>query len=199
MATEKFSKEQFESALPENAVYSGLESGEHVYKINSGKVSIVIRSSVDASGFAADSGKDSIRMWLVNAETGKPLGKKVDAYTTRVTGWEKRMLSKIQILEERAKSIMTCPKCDNGLMIERKGKYGAFLGCSNYPKCKHTMKIKSKPRQPKPIQQNFSEVEDLLNEVIENETPKKVDFTPSIYQQAIFDFVETGEGNACML
>ncbi len=31
-----------------------------------------------------------------------------------------------------------CPKC-GGKLIERKGKYGAFYGCSNYPKCKFTM------------------------------------------------------------
>lgn len=33
-----------------------------------------------------------------------------------------------------------CPKC-NGKLIIRKGKYGQFLGCSNYPKCRFTGKI----------------------------------------------------------
>lgn len=33
-----------------------------------------------------------------------------------------------------------CPKCD-GSLIERTGKFGNFMGCSNYPKCKHTDKI----------------------------------------------------------
>ena len=28
-----------------------------------------------------------------------------------------------------------CPRC-GGTLIERNGKYGAFMGCSNYPKCK---------------------------------------------------------------
>lgn len=32
-----------------------------------------------------------------------------------------------------------CPKC-GGKLIQRKGKYGIFLGCSNYPKCKFTHK-----------------------------------------------------------
>lgn len=31
-----------------------------------------------------------------------------------------------------------CPKC-NGMLVERKGKYGKFLGCSNYPKCTFTV------------------------------------------------------------
>ena len=30
-----------------------------------------------------------------------------------------------------------CPKC-GGQLIERTGKYGRFIGCSNYPKCKYT-------------------------------------------------------------
>ena len=30
-----------------------------------------------------------------------------------------------------------CPKC-GGNLVERKGKYGSFVGCSNYPKCKYT-------------------------------------------------------------
>lgn len=33
-----------------------------------------------------------------------------------------------------------CPRC-GGNLIKREGKYGSFLGCSNYPKCKYTSKI----------------------------------------------------------
>lgn len=29
---------------------------------------------------------------------------------------------------------MTCPNC-GGKLVKRKGKYGEFIGCSNYPKC----------------------------------------------------------------
>lgn len=34
-----------------------------------------------------------------------------------------------------------CPKCNKGHMQQRNGKYGAFLGCTNYPTCKHTQPI----------------------------------------------------------
>ena len=34
-----------------------------------------------------------------------------------------------------------CPKCKGTLKL-RKGVYGAFYGCSNYPKCKHTEQVK---------------------------------------------------------
>ena len=33
-----------------------------------------------------------------------------------------------------------CPLCKNKTTI-RNGKYGEFLGCSNFPKCKFTMGI----------------------------------------------------------
>ncbi|RFB18010.1 NERD domain-containing protein [Bacillus sp. HNG] len=34
-----------------------------------------------------------------------------------------------------------CPKCGSSL-VERKGKYGAFWGCSNYPKCRFVLNNK---------------------------------------------------------
>ncbi|MDF2504376.1 NERD domain-containing protein [Clostridium sp.] len=32
-----------------------------------------------------------------------------------------------------------CPRC-GGNLVERHGKYGTFIGCSNYPKCKFVLK-----------------------------------------------------------
>lgn len=40
-----------------------------------------------------------------------------------------------------AKNAPTCPNC-NVSMVLRKGKYGDFFGCPNYPDCKHTEQIK---------------------------------------------------------
>lgn len=34
-----------------------------------------------------------------------------------------------------------CPTCNTGKLSLRLGKFGAFIGCSNYPECKHTMQI----------------------------------------------------------
>ena len=33
-----------------------------------------------------------------------------------------------------------CPKCGEA-MEYKEGRYGAFLGCTEYPNCKHTEKI----------------------------------------------------------
>ncbi|GBG09531.1 hypothetical protein PAT3040_04181 [Paenibacillus agaridevorans] len=33
---------------------------------------------------------------------------------------------------------LECPKCGY-LLVKRKGKRGEFYGCSNFPKCRHTL------------------------------------------------------------
>ncbi len=38
----------------------------------------------------------------------------------------------------------TCPKCGEGTLVVRRGKFGYFLGCSRYPECKHIEKIEKK-------------------------------------------------------
>jgi DNA helicase IV len=38
-----------------------------------------------------------------------------------------------------------CPGCGQGTMVERKGKYGPFLGCSTFPACKYTRKTQQRP------------------------------------------------------
>lgn len=35
----------------------------------------------------------------------------------------------------------SCPSCKTGSLGLRLGKFGAFIGCSNYPECKNTMQI----------------------------------------------------------
>lgn len=43
---------------------------------------------------------------------------------------------KTKIQKEKL-SLNKCPKCGGDLVV-RNGKYGTFIGCSNYPKCKFT-------------------------------------------------------------
>ncbi len=37
-----------------------------------------------------------------------------------------------------------CPDCQTGILVEREGRFGTFIACSNYPKCKH---IESDPEE----------------------------------------------------
>ncbi|MEJ5999734.1 UvrD-helicase domain-containing protein [Paucibacter soli] len=39
-----------------------------------------------------------------------------------------------------------CPLCTKGFLVSRKGTYGPFYGCTNYPRCKHTRKIRPDSR-----------------------------------------------------
>ncbi|XRP97461.1 DNA topoisomerase I [Methanocaldococcus sp. 16A] len=48
-------------------------------------------------------------------------------------------LKHVEVKEENRK----CPKCGANLIL-KKGVYGAFYGCSNYPKCKYTEPINKK-------------------------------------------------------
>jgi len=45
--------------------------------------------------------------------------------------------------ETRAKqtTVGKCPHCDDGKLAVRKGKFGSFIACSNYPECKNTISL----------------------------------------------------------
>ena len=49
-------------------------------------------------------------------------------------------------------SLPVCPKCKKGRLQQRNGKFGAFLGCTNYPTCKHTQ----------PVEGDVSSIEDNI-------------------------------------
>ena len=66
-------------------------------------------------------------------------------WISREDNWQADELSKKPLIEagiiKAESSKESCPKC-NGYMVQRKGKFGEFFGCSNYPKCKFTKPIK---------------------------------------------------------
>jgi DNA helicase-4 len=37
--------------------------------------------------------------------------------------------------------VQVCPACKNGTLVPRRGPYGKFLGCSNFPRCRQTAKV----------------------------------------------------------
>lgn len=119
---DKFSKETFQNALFN--IHPGYKSlgilqGEEVYSIPvNNHTRLLIRSSINNAGFAAESGDDSIRLWL---EIYQPsyrdpkvsdwfaTTQKIDALTQRTKGWESRLKSKISVLWDRAVKIRTAP------------------------------------------------------------------------------------------
>lgn len=138
---ERFTVEEFENALPSETMAQGLQSGEFGYEIPLPHARIVIRSSIGPNGISADTGKDSIRLWVeVRMSDGKykPL-KKLDAYTTRVTGWQKRMNDKIEQLRQKGNLFTSdcpiCPDCGNGwpaISQSTKNPNRPFVSCRNH-------------------------------------------------------------------
>lgn len=35
-----------------------------------------------------------------------------------------------------------CPSCVNGKLLKREGRFGIFLGCSNFPRCRYVKNIR---------------------------------------------------------
>ena len=50
---------------------------------------------------------------------------------------ENEVKSPIKVDNQNIKTEQNCPYC-GGKLVQRKGPYGNFLGCSNYPECKYT-------------------------------------------------------------
>jgi len=46
-----------------------------------------------------------------------------------------------RLVGELKNFLSDCPSCKKGHLLTRKGKYGSFIGCSNFPNCKHTENI----------------------------------------------------------
>ena len=143
MPVDVFDRTDFEAALPVSKTSSqplwvprGLIQGEWTYAVpvNPG-VEILIRSSVRADGTSADTGKDSIRCYLVDDVAHKPLGPKLSKYITRVNGWERRMTETLRELWRIGRMLGACPSCGSALRLMRVKKEGPnkgrlFISCN---------------------------------------------------------------------
>jgi hypothetical protein len=104
MPIDTFNRMDFEAALPKPWQYAGIVRGEHCYLIRlDDKTAIWIRSSIGQYGVSAGVGADSIRLNLLERTNDEqdpwvPLAVKVDTYTTRVAGWQRRLNEKIEVL-----------------------------------------------------------------------------------------------------
>jgi len=135
MTIERFTRAEFEAALPDHKdtgkpcwLYGGVQGGEHVYLIPvKDHVNVMIRSSVHENGVAAETGKDSIRAWLVDGHA-KPLGSKIQSYVTRLPGWRQRLTKVLRELFGRGRTIRPCPTCDRPMGVFEVKKEGQNKG-----------------------------------------------------------------------
>lgn len=144
MPVEIFSKQQFEDSLPKLKgtdkpawKCAGLVHGEWVYLIPLGDKKIahlLVRSSVDSTGWSRATGEDSLRVYAVDKDL-KPLSGKDGRWTTRQPGWQDRLMKVIRFMAEMAVKIGTCPKCNEQnlrlLKVKKDGpnKGRWFLSC----------------------------------------------------------------------
>lgn len=77
-------------------------------------------------------------------------------------------------------SAINCPRCGKPMKM-RNGRYGQFYGCTGYPTCTTTLDI--------------TVVKQMLEDAKVEVKPQR-EFKPSVYQQAVFQFVSDGNGHA---
>jgi len=94
----------------------------------------IFSSISPASGTSRGCGQDAIRVVVWDKQVGKPITGA--NRTNRVPGWRDRLKAKVRSVGTSLK-LVKCPDC-GAFMIERKGKFGKFLGCSRFPRCKTT-------------------------------------------------------------
>jgi len=71
-------------------------------------------------------------------------------------------------------SYKKCPKCNTGTLGLKTGKFGSFIGCSNYPECNHTKQLSSSDGAPS----------ELIDETADNlGLPKVIGTDPSTQQE----------------
>lgn len=96
---------------------------------------MTLRVYTSIDGYSGrECGKDAIRVCLVaKDDRGKIVGVGRSKRVNRVAGWEDRLTERIESWE-----ILMGPKCSScgAETKERKGKFGKFWGCINYPTCK---------------------------------------------------------------
>lgn len=117
MLIDRFSKSEFESALPADLWASrGISGREFVYavpvlgsRLNDGELEIRIHSSVNVHSNVADgTGKNSIRIYLFSPKFDVSLGKAYGKYITRIPGWQWRMLEQLRKLYGRGQESRRC-------------------------------------------------------------------------------------------
>lgn len=142
MTVARFTKEEFESAIKKSIQKEwsrNINGGCFEYEISFGEnAKIFINSSVDSqTNISRDSGKDSIRVWVVYQ--GKPQ-KKTQRWVTRIAGWEDRLKHALLDTCNEINRLDYSPKCPNcnGHMVIRKGVHGKFYGCLKFPNCRGT-------------------------------------------------------------
>ncbi len=77
-------------------------------------------------------------------EAKKILTKILKQFKKNETKIGTNLLKAFRVTSKKANLIASCPKCKKGNLVIKKGRFGKFIACSNYPKCKITFSLPSK-------------------------------------------------------
>ena len=58
----------------------------------------------------------------------------------------KPVKKKTKTVYTEADYVRPCPKCGKGFLVKKKGKKTEFLGCTNFPKCRHVEWLKDEKK-----------------------------------------------------
>jgi len=70
-----------------------------------------------------------------------PFKELIENYKEQIINSGKTILNEIN-LNNHLDSLGLCPNCKQGFMMRKKGKFGFFYGCSNYPNCRNIVGVK---------------------------------------------------------
>lgn len=77
--------------------------------------------------------------WLIYRHWEDRTTKEVREYF-RCSNDDCKMIFPVTGKKVKKPKIVKCPKCGKGWIVEKKGKFGVFHSCSNYPACKNIVK-----------------------------------------------------------
>ena len=137
-------KHHFFNPLKQNKshAYHLSKALDNKYRINS--IVVMVQNNADKIKCSNVINLNNLRTYLKNFNDGTKLStEEMDEIynkllANRSTISDKKHVDNVrQTQEEFRRGI--CPRC-GGMIVIRKGKYGAFYGCNNYPKCTFTLK-----------------------------------------------------------
>ena len=85
----------------------------------------------------------SFRHQCISREDVQRIVDRISSSNIITEGSREEHIRNIQVSQQNRELAIAngiCPKCGSNL-VERKGRYGRFMGCSNYPQCKFTQKL----------------------------------------------------------
>ncbi len=133
-------KHQFVNPLKQNKshIYHMSQVLEKKYRINS--VVVMVQNNADKVDCPNVVNLDDLKSYLKNYNDGTNYSiEEMDEIYNKLLSANNQMKNKehVQNIRKTQAELKEgiCPRC-GGKLIEREGKYGKFLGCSNYPDCK---------------------------------------------------------------